>query len=376
MSDVVVDCTELFQNPVRTGIQRVVRELLLHWPANGPALHVARFEAELGLVPVPKAAVDLMSDKSEEAREMPHAALAAAISTAARRPSDSPLPTNATRFLPEVFFDSNRCRFYLDRIAKGDTKVALLAFDFLPYLEPALFGLRTALPLMDYLRLVQAVPQMAHISSKTRDDYERRIMRGRAAAGTVLPLGADGIRVGRQEWHSSRQSFVALGSLDGRKNQHVIIDAFTRLWRSGRDFPLTLIGRAFDNLDIEFIEKAFVYPQFRWLKDATDSEISAELRAARATIYISEHEGFGLPPVESLYVGIPVIATGAVPSLAMLPSDGQIRVAKPEPNLVAEAVERLANDDLTADLWREASQLQLSSWRDFADATAQWLAKF
>lgn len=374
MTDVVLDCTELYHNPVRTGIQRVVRELLLHWPADGPTLHVARFQVGIGLVAVPEAAVAIMSDRAEATRDMPYAALVSAIDAADHLNTVLPLPEKAVILLPEVFFDTNRCMFYLDRLKNNNIKLVLIAFDFLPYIEPALFRLHTTEPLMYYLRLVQAIPHIAHISAKTRDDYVNRVMRGCAAnAGIVLPLGSDGLRLDRQEWNPNRRSFVVLGSLDGRKNQHVIIDAFVYLWSNGRDVPLTLIGRAFENFDTEFLEKARAYPQFRWLKDATDAEVSAELTAARATIYIPEHEGFGLPPVESLFVGIPVIATEAMPSLSMLPTDGQIRIARPEAHLVADAVEQLANDDYAEALWLSASQVQLSTWRDFAAATARWI---
>src|SRR4051794_26703061 len=58
---IVLDVTELVLNPVRTGIQRVVRELISRWPAD-ITMCVARYDAVAGLVPVPDSAVKLIID--------------------------------------------------------------------------------------------------------------------------------------------------------------------------------------------------------------------------------------------------------------------------------------------------------------------------
>ena len=47
-----------------------------------------------------------------------------------------------------------------------------------------------------------------------------------------------------------------------------------------------------------------------------------------ATIYISEAEGFGLPPVESLWLGTPVVASAAIPSLEAIGPAG-VHIVEP-----------------------------------------------
>jgi glycosyltransferase involved in cell wall biosynthesis len=327
-------------------------------------------------VRLPPRTVQLLKEEEPGVAALPHAQRVHRIAESIVEHNASPLPEGSLVFIPEVFYDSARCTFYEKLLGTRKAPVALLAYDFLPFLRPELFGIKTAAPLMPYLRLVRLVHHVGHISDQTREDYMMRVLRGRGKrSGPVLPLGTDGLPLERQHWNSDRQTFVALGSLDGRKNQHVIVAAFTKLWQAGYRIPLTLIGRAFENLDLRWLIQAQRFPDFRWLQNATDEDVAQILRRARSTIYISETEGFGLPPVESLAAGIPVITLGNIPSVAMLSQLGQLRLDAPTPDLIANAVLHMMEDSTAAALWAQAASLNLPSWRDFAVATSRWLSE-
>ena len=369
---IVVDCTELFQNPVRTGIQRVVRELLRNWPNEGPYMHVARFVAGVGLVPISASAIRLLKDSSPATRAASHRDLVAQLKASEAEATES-LPDEGLIFIPEVFYDRARSAFYQDLVC-GGRPVAILCYDFLPFLAPWLFNLRTVTPFMEYFRAVRAIPYIGHISEATQRDFEARIMRGCVATqGTVLPLGADGLQIERQSWRADRHGFVAIGSLDGRKNQHLIAAAFIALWKDGHTFDLTIVGTTFDGLDCDWLVEALQFPHFRWVPTASDDTIAELLRHCIATIYVSSAEGYGLPPVESLAAGVPVIAPAHMPSLSALEPLGQIRLAAVDAPGIASAVLEFQHPDTAARLWAEAARLRLQSWRDFAAATAHWL---
>ena len=373
MTSVIVDCTELYRNPVRTGIQRVVRKLLRHWPDRGPELHLAYFDGS-SLVRLPERARRLLADETPGARDMSYRDLVQQLANVSGDTADS-LPETAAALIPEVFYDRSRANFHVHRVRDGRLPLAMLAYDFLPFLQPQLFNLRSAAPLMGYLVAIREASSVAHISAQTAQDYTRRVMRGQAhSLGPVLPLGADGLGLEKQQWRPDRSAFVALGSIDGRKNQHLIVAAFVKLWRAGHRMPLVLIGRAFDSIDDTFLREALVFPQFRWLETATDADIAEELRHARATIYASTAEGFGLPPVESLAVGVPVIASGALPSLATISAQGQVRLSDVSADTIADAVLLLQEDAATAALWAGAASLRLDAWEDFGLNAANWIA--
>jgi glycosyltransferase involved in cell wall biosynthesis len=72
-------------------------------------------------------------------------------------------------------------------------------------------------------------------------------------------------------------------------------------------------------------------------------------------------EGFGIPPVESLKAGVPVITLPQVPSVAILPPLGQIRLADTSAEAVANVVLALEDDRLAGWLWAEAATLDLGT---------------
>jgi glycosyltransferase involved in cell wall biosynthesis len=101
--------------------------------------------------------------------------------------------------------------------------------------------------------------------------------------------------------------------------------------------------------------------------------VAERIGRARATIYVSEAEGYGLPPVESLAVGVPVIVSASCPSVAMLEPSGMRRLDPVTPQAIAAAVLALEDDAVAAALWREGEMLKFGTWRDFAWMAAAWL---
>jgi glycosyltransferase involved in cell wall biosynthesis len=341
-------------------------------------MRLVRFDAASGLVPVPDAVLPLLIGTDPALRDAPFDVVRDAVAAKLANACE-PLPVGAPVFVPELFYDPQRCGFYRDRLSHDPRSAAFLLYDFIPWLHPTLIGVTETAPAMPYLALMRDAERTAFISGRTREDYARRILRGRKQAeeaGPILALGADGLGLERQDFAPARRLFVALGSVDGRKNQDRIVAAFRLLWQAGEfDFDLALLGRVFAHVDRRFLDAASAeLPRFRHIADANDAEVRGLLRQARATVYASEFEGFGLPPLESLQAGIPVVAVEGLPSLSDLPPHGQIRIAAADPAAIADAVRQLADDAVAESLWRDASQLCLSSWRDFAVAAATWAA--
>ena len=146
------------------------------------------------------------------------------------------------------------------------------------------------------------------------------------------------------------------------------------MWNAGFDGELVLIGRVFGVDSSGWLKDAGSDPKFRHLVDVSDEVIRIELSKARATIYVSGVEGFGLPPVESLHAGIPVIVTKSIPSIADLPHEGQIRLSSATVSEIAGAVQVTADDEAASRLWEQAAMLKLATWRDFAVRTAEWIS--
>jgi glycosyltransferase involved in cell wall biosynthesis len=373
MKYVVMDITELVGNPIRTGIQRVVRELIRYWP--DPAhLKLARFDASRGLVALPESVLPLLLDDEKQAKEATADALKEYLAKQLLHGGEPRLPTDAVVLIPELFYDPLRCLWYLDRIRQDSMSVFCILYDFIPWLYPDRIGVTATAPFMHYLRLVREANRTAFISGQTQSDYATRIRRnGSVDFGPVLPLGADGLGLNRQTFAEDKRAWVSIGAINGNKNQHLIHAAFHKMWNAGFDGELVLIGRVFGVDSSAWLKDAGSSPKFRHLVDVSDEVIRIELSKARATIYVSGVEGFGLPPVESLHAGIPVIVTKSIPSIADLPHEGQIRLSSASVSEIADAVQVTADDEAASRLWEQAAMLKLATWRDFAVRTAEWI---
>jgi glycosyltransferase involved in cell wall biosynthesis len=109
---------------------------------------------------------------------------------------------------------------------------------------------------------------------------------------------------------------VVLGSIEPRKNHIQIFGALEMLYKEGKEFETILIGNAgWDNEEIlknlDSI-RALGINCYRRNK-TTDYELNVLLSSAQMSIFVSEAEGFGLPVVESLAVGTPVIVSNIRP---------------------------------------------------------------
>ena len=94
--------------------------------------------------------------------------------------------------------------------------------------------------------------------------------------------------------------FLAFGTLEPRKNIPRIIDA----WRQIRGAELWLIGRKREDAPDLPDE-----PGLKWLGALSDAVLPEYLAGARAVLYPSLYEGFGLPVLEAMQCGAAVIAS-------------------------------------------------------------------
>jgi glycosyltransferase involved in cell wall biosynthesis len=118
----------------------------------------------------------------------------------------------------------------------------------------------------------------------------------------------------RQNVQSERPTFVAIGTIEGRKNHLLLLEIWSRLVaRLGEQAPKLLIigqrgwqaGRVFEILD----RARGLRQHVAELNDCTDHELAQHLAGARAALFPTHAEGFGLPLIEALSVGVPVIAS-------------------------------------------------------------------
>jgi glycosyltransferase involved in cell wall biosynthesis len=368
-----LDLSEIVATPLRTGIQRVEREAIRHWP--GPArLLPCCVDATGRLLLLPDSVLDILCADDDagtaESREAERQALQALVATAV-----PVAPRDLSRLLNlELFFGATRAETHL-RIASSGVRVLWYLYDFLPFLRPELFPPGATRGCYHFLRGLRGAGRLAFLSQQTRHDYVTRIARTQhaPAAGPVIDPGADGLALERQVFSPERRDFVSIGTVEPRKNTIGLLRAFESLWQRGCNARLIMGGRLSPDATeaLAFFKQYAGDPRLVVLEQPSDGTVRQWLRGARAIVMPSEAEGFGLPPYEALHAGIPAVASVHLPSAAAMPR-GALLLDCMDPASIAAAVESLLDDATAARLWDAAAGVRLPTWAEFGRNLGDW----
>ncbi len=172
--------------------------------------------------------------------------------------------------------------------------------------------------------------------------------------------------------------FVVIGTLEPRKNHLLLLHLWRELAKGGAMPPrLVIVGkRGWENeqvLDLLDRSKALA-PHVLEVSDLPSGDLAALISGARAVLAPSFDEGYGLPIVEALALGTPVVASDS--EAAREVSQGRATLLSPIDGAAwRREVERLASDDAYQGAQRaRASGFVAPSWRDYFASLDVFLA--
>lgn len=138
---------------------------------------------------------------------------------------------------------------------------------------------------------------------------------------------------------------LALGTIEPRKDHALLVRAFDAV--AGDDPTLRLVVAGPDGWGVERYDAAVAAARHTdrisrvgWVDDRTRADL---LAGATAFAYPSVYEGFGLPPLEAMSVGVPVVAT-AVGGLPEVVGDAGLLVAVGDTDAFADALRRVTSE--------------------------------
>jgi glycosyltransferase involved in cell wall biosynthesis len=190
----------------------------------------------------------------------------------------------------------------------------------------------------------------------------------------------------RRRFGIGREFLLAVGSLQPRKNLVRLIRAYAKLREeaAGRAPQLVIVGRKLWLTAEIFAEVR----RQRWAEDViltgyvADEDLPKLYRAATAFVYPSLFEGFGLPPVEAMACGTPVI-TSNTSSLPEVVGDAAVLIDPCDERALADALSQITGDAaLRARLrgqgierakkftWRAAAEKTLQLYREAAESVS------
>jgi glycosyltransferase involved in cell wall biosynthesis len=311
----LVDVSELVQRDAKSGIQRVVRNVLdalLNAPpdgfrvepvyeSDGQYWYARRFTCQvLGLTE--SALEDSLVEATAGDRYLgldllPHS-----------------VPNN------EAWFAALRNR---------GVEIYFVVYDLLPVLQPEVFVPHADVAFSRWLRTITSVADGAVcISRAVADELEAWIKQQPTTRTTPLQigyfhLGAD-IRPAATgantdvDMHTDllaamkkAPSILMVGTLEPRKGHAQALAAFEHLWAQGSNANLVIVGKQGWMVDA-ITARLRAHPEngkrLFWVDGASDAALLRIYNAAAALLAASIGEGFGLPLIEAAQYGLPIIA--------------------------------------------------------------------
>jgi glycosyltransferase involved in cell wall biosynthesis len=161
------------------------------------------------------------------------------------------------------------------------------------------------------------------------------------------------------------------------KGLGVLVEAFAKVRAEFDHAELTVIGKPKPGGAVErAIERYGLGGRVRFLSGLTEEELVHTLRSAEIACVPSLYEGFSLPAVEAMAVGLPLVSTtgGAIPEVAGLDGRTTLAVAPGDAEALAGALTRLLRDAALRERLGAAARARAATrftWRAAAAATAE-----
>lgn len=143
--------------------------------------------------------------------------------------------------------------------------------------------------------------------------------------------------------------FLSVGTIEPRKNHAFTIDAFEQLWRTGSKSQLVIVGKVGWMCD-EVVERIQQHPELNrnlfLIENASDELLTQLYQGARALVFPSIVEGFGLPIVEAFQHRLPALVSDTRIHREVAGENG-IYFSLDDPGELASIVERIETCELT-----------------------------
>jgi glycosyltransferase involved in cell wall biosynthesis len=261
--------------------------------------------------------------------------------------------------------------------------------DLTPWTHPEWHAART---LVGFVPLWEATAERAArfvcVSHATARDLERLFpeTKGRASvawngvdAGSSPGPWPPGPEVERtRHQHAAGQRFILyLGTLEPRKNVGGLLLACERLWGQRRSRPDLVLAGGVGWRSAGLLRRIGRSP-FRdkiHLAGHVEADVARELyRAAEAFVYPSWSEGFGLPVLEAMACGIPVV-TSTAPALVEIAGQAALFADPHDVPKLANQIARALEDEPLRERLRAQGPRQAAgfTWENAAETTARAL---
>ncbi len=265
--------------------------------------------------------------------------------------------------------------------------VVTTVHDLIPLLMPQYHG---DWRVRAYLRLVSATVRQSHVivtdSEASRNDIVQHLALPPekvrvvylAADEEYVPQAPEAVEEIRRRLNLPARYVLYFGGFDYRKNLPAVMQAFARVAAQESDVRLVVAGRLPER-DSEFApdprrlaEESGVREWTHFTGWIDEADKPALYSGADAMLFPSRYEGFGLPPLESMACGTPVVASNAGSLPEIVGEGGLLHPPDDLPGMADSLLALWRQQDFRNALGEKAlAQAARFSWKRAAQETLQ-----
>ncbi|HUG14499.1 MAG TPA: glycosyltransferase family 1 protein [Thermomicrobiales bacterium] len=188
----------------------------------------------------------------------------------------------------------------------------------------------------------------------------------------AIPNGVRAPESVRPAVEAGPPTLLCVGTIEPRKNHLTLLAALNLVREASPDARLVIAGRVgWQATDIEArLQAAVATGAVELVLAPTDDELETLLASATMAIYPSFYEGFGLPVLEAMARGVPVIASD-IPAHREVAGNAALLVAPTDVERLAAAITALVDDSATLNRMSAAGVMRAKqfSWTETARRT-------
>jgi len=381
MTHVGIDLGQFVSDPYTSGIQRVLQYLAREWPSDEIAADFVIPDGRDFLLLSPSQAAGVFdaafaATGGEDVRRVVQEMVERLGHESPRvRPSEL-LSMYSSWLLPEVSYNGE----VLSRLElfASTMPCTMIGYDALPMTDPANYRFTpgSAAVVSEYFRLLTVVDSVVCISEYSRSAILRRLRRHPSLTTIVAHPGGDHVPITKDPQTTGPNvpvTFLRVGTMEARKQPVEIVRAFQTARARGTEARLVFVGApsASDFAINEAIDEAVRGDDaIEWIHGASDAEVARWQQDA--DIFLSFGiEGYGIPVLESIRRGTPVLFGGIQPAGELMIGKGARRLEDTQPEAITAMFDSFAGPAESAELTSELQPEEVPSWRDFTRTVAR-----
>jgi glycosyltransferase involved in cell wall biosynthesis len=271
--------------------------------------------------------------------------------------------------------------------------------DVYHHTQPNLLDVRRATEVATIFDCIYMIPDSGYldpsVAERMTEAAKQQVQRAKrilvpsqyVGAEVVMALGAHPARVAVTElgcdhivrelppegFGRAKEPYVlTVARVDPRKNHLRMLQAFELLVREGLPHRWVVAGpRGYEwEQFARALERSPARDRVQWIVDAPEADLPRLYAQADCFLFASLNEGFGLPPLEAMACGAPVVSS-CVTSLPEVCGDAAFLVEPTDPERIFEAARRVLMEPDIADELRTRGRAQARkfTWRECAKHT-------